>query len=361
MAKLRTRNHKVVLARSAGGDAGITVLLVILGVFMFLPMLYVIMQSLKPLDELWMYPPRFIVTSPTLKNFRDLFTLMNISWVPFSRYIFNTVLVSVAGTFGHLLLASMAAYALAKIKFPGKNGMFQLVQLSLMFNATVTTITSFILMSELHWLDTYWALIVPAWGSTLGLYLMKQFMEVVREDLALRQKVEQSLARAYGSFTVASALMSPEMLEQALLCPKQSVSLETSTENVMSVEVPRYEFKLASEDGGNIYPYGFAQTSGELDDAVRELGDILPDLLRLAEIEKATQLLAAEIERTRRRVNALEYVKIPQMQQSIKYITMKLDENERANTIRLMKVKDMILQEAIEERRQTDAAEGAGV
>ena len=131
----------------------------------------------------------------------------------------------------------------------------------------------------------------------------------------------------------------------------------------MSVEVPRYEFKLASEGGGNIYPYGFAQTSGELDDAVRELGDILPDLLRLAEIEKATQLLAAEIERTRRRVNALEYVKIPQMQQSIKYITMKLDENERAlaSFIRLMKVKDMILQEAIEERRQTDAAEGAGV
>ena len=190
MAKLRTRNHKVVLARSAGGDAAITVLLVILGVFMFLPMLYVIMQSLKPLDELWMYPPRFIVTSPTLKNFRDLFTLMNISWVPFSRYIFNTVLVSVAGTFGHLLLASMAAYALAKIKFPGKNGMFQLVQLSLMFNATVTTITSFILMSELHWLDTYWALIVPAWGSTLGLYLMKQFMEGLPMSLIESAKID---------------------------------------------------------------------------------------------------------------------------------------------------------------------------
>ena len=166
--------------------------------------------------------------------------------------------------------------------------------------------------------------------------LMKQFMEVVHEDLALRQKVEQSLTKAYGSFTVASALMSPEMLEQALLCPKQSVSLETGTENVMSVEVPRYEFKLASEDGGNIYPYGFAQTSGELDDAVRELGDILPDLLRLAEVEKA-------------------------MQQNIKYITMKLDENERANTIRLMKVKDIILKEAIEERRETDKAEGADV
>ena len=191
--------------------------------------------------------------------------------------------------------------------------------------------------------------------------LMKQFMDVVREDRALREKVEQALTRAYGSFTVASALMSPEMLEQALLCPRQSVSLDMSSENVMSVEVPRYEFKLASEDSGDIYPYGFAQTSGELDDAVRELGDILSDLLRLAEVEKATQLLAAEIERTRRRVNALEYVKIPQMQQNIKYITMKLDENERANTIRLMKVKDIILKEAIEERRETDKAEGADV
>ena len=185
--------------------------------------------------------------------------------------------------------------------------------------------------------------------------LMKQFMEVVREDLALRQKVEQSLARAYGSFTVASALMSPEMLEQALLCPKQSVSLETGTENVMSVEVPRYEFKLASEDGGDIYPYGFATTSGELDGAVEALSGVLQDMLRLAEIEKTSQLLAEEIEKTRRRVNALEYVKIPQMEEAIQYITMKLDENERSATIRLMKVKDMLLQQSIEEQRQRDA------
>ena len=185
MAKLRTRKHKVVLARSAGGDAGISVILVILGAFMFLPMVYVVMQSLKPLDELWMYPPRFYVMSPTLKNYKDLFTLMNISWVPFSRYIFNTVLVSVAGTAGHLLLASMAAYALAKIKFPGRDLMFQTVQMSLMFNATVTAITSFILMSALHWLDTYWALIVPAWCSSLGLYLMKQFMDTNVNDSVL--------------------------------------------------------------------------------------------------------------------------------------------------------------------------------
>lgn len=185
MAKLRTRKHKVVLARSAGGDAGISVILVILGAFMFLPMVYVVMQSLKPLDELWMYPPRFYVMSPTLKNFKDLFTLMNISWVPFSRYIFNTVLVSVAGTAGHLFLASLAAYALAKIKFPGRDIMFQTVQLSLMFNATVTAITSFILMSALHWLDSYWALIVPAWCSSLGLYLMKQFMDTNVNDSVL--------------------------------------------------------------------------------------------------------------------------------------------------------------------------------
>ena len=185
MAKLRTRKHKVVLARSAGGDAGISVLLVLLGAFMFLPMVYVVMQSLKPLDELWMYPPRFYVISPTLKNFKDLFTLMNISWVPFSRYIFNTVLVSVAGTAGHLFLASLAAYALAKIKFPGRDFMFQTVQMSLMFNATVTAITSFILMSALHWLDSYWALIVPAWCSSLGLYLMKQFMDTNVNDSVL--------------------------------------------------------------------------------------------------------------------------------------------------------------------------------
>ena len=185
MAKLRTRKHKVVLARSAGGDAGISVILVILGAFMFLPMVYVIMQSLKPLDELWMYPPRFYVMSPTLKNFKDLFTLMNISWVPFSRYIFNTVLVSVAGTAGHLFLASLAAYALAKIKFPGRDLMFQTVQMSLMFNATVTAITSFILMSALHWLDSYWALIVPAGCSSLGLYLMKQFMDTNVNDSVL--------------------------------------------------------------------------------------------------------------------------------------------------------------------------------
>lgn len=189
--------------------------------------------------------------------------------------------------------------------------------------------------------------------------LMKRFMEVVREERTLRSRVETSLQQAYSSFTVASALMSPEMLEQSLLRPAQSVSLEMTSQNVMSVNVPRYAFTLDGAENGDIYPYGFAQTSGELDDAVRALNGVLPDLLRLAEVEKSLELLAAEIERTRRRVNALEYVKIPEMLRNIKYITMKLDENERANTIRLMKVKDIILKEAIAERREVDAAEGA--
>ena len=138
MAKLRTRKHKVVLSRSAGGDAGITVVLTLLGIFMVLPMVYVIMQAFKPLDELWMYPPKFIVMSPTLSNFKDLFVLMNASWVPFSRYIFNTLFTSIFGTFGHLFIASMCAYALAKIKFPGGKAIFKTIQTSLMFHSTVT-------------------------------------------------------------------------------------------------------------------------------------------------------------------------------------------------------------------------------
>ena len=212
MAKLRTRKHRVVLARSAGGDAGISVILIILGVFMFLPMVYVVAQSLKPLDELWMYPPRFLVSNPTFKNYRDLFTLMNISWVPFSRYIFNTLFVSVAGTFGHLFLASLAAYALAKIKFPGRDGMFKLVQMSLMFNATVTTMTSFILMSALHWLDTYWALIVPAWCSSLGLYLMKQFMDTNVNDSVLESARLDGAKELRIFWTIAMPMVKPAWL-----------------------------------------------------------------------------------------------------------------------------------------------------
>ncbi len=185
--------------------------------------------------------------------------------------------------------------------------------------------------------------------------LMRQFMDVVRENRALRAKVEEGLMHAHASFTVASAVMSSEFMEQALLYPKQSVELDMTFKNVMSVNVPEYQFKTKNDDPSEVYPYGFATTSGELDTAVAALSDVFQDMLRLAQIEKTSQLLAEEIEKTRRRVNALEYVKIPQMQESIKYISMKLDENERSNTIRLMKVKDMLLEDAQDERRQADA------
>ncbi len=186
--------------------------------------------------------------------------------------------------------------------------------------------------------------------------LMKQFLDVVRENRDLRQRVEEAMMRAHGSFTVASALMSSEMLEQSLLYPKQSVELDMTFKNIMSVNVPRYQFNTHSAAAGEVYPYGFAATSGELDDAVDALSSVFEDLLRLAQIEKTTQLLAEEIEKTRRRVNALEYVMIPQMEESIRYISMKLEENERNNTIRLMKVKDMMLQDAVEARRAEDQA-----
>ena len=176
--------------------------------------------------------------------------------------------------------------------------------------------------------------------------LMKQFLDTVREVRTLRAEVEEELMQVHGSFTVASALMSSQALEQALLYPKQSVSLEVGYKNIMSVNVPQYTFHTTNDDPTELYPYGFAQTSGELDTALEALGSVFQDMLELAQAEKTVQLLAQEIEKTRRRVNALEYVMIPEMQQNIRYITMKLDENERGNTTRLMKVKDMVLQEA---------------
>ena len=181
--------------------------------------------------------------------------------------------------------------------------------------------------------------------------LMKQFLDTVRELRELRSQVEAELMRVHSSFTVASALMSAQAMEQALMYPKQSVELTMSFQNIMSVNVPVYHYQTRTDDTGDIFPYGFAATSGELDGAVAALGDVFQNMLKLAQTEKAAQLMAEEIEKTRRRVNALEYVMIPETEQNIRYITMKLDENDRATTTRLMKVKDMLLEQALEERR----------
>lgn len=174
--------------------------------------------------------------------------------------------------------------------------------------------------------------------------LMRQFMEIVRTNKELRLKVEEGLTNAFASQTVASAIMSPEMMEQALMYPRQSVELEMKYKNVMSVMVPQYTFTTKTDDPGEIYPYGFTMTSGELDDALVQLNEVFQDMLELAQIEKTMQLLAEEIEKTRRRVNALEYVMIPDLEKTIKYITMKLEENDNATKVRLLKVKEMVLE-----------------
>ena len=176
--------------------------------------------------------------------------------------------------------------------------------------------------------------------------LMRQFLIMVRENMALRKKVEAGLNAANKNFVLAKSTMSEEAVNVAFMTPKQEVSLEVSEKNIMSVDIPVFEYKTRTSDPNDIYSYGFAFTSSDLDDAVRSLSDLLPDMLKLAEIEKACQLMAAEIEKTRRRVNALEHVIIPETEAGIKMISMKLDENERSTQIRLMKVKDMLLEEA---------------
>ena len=176
--------------------------------------------------------------------------------------------------------------------------------------------------------------------------LMRQFLDLVRENMALRQKVEAGILSANKNFVIARAGMSEQILNTALMAPKQEVFLEADKRNVMSVDIPVFKTSTRTADANDIYSYGFAFTSGDLDGAVKSLADILPDMLKLAEVEKSCQLMASEIEKTRRRVNALEHVIMPETRQNIKYITMKLDENERSTQIRLMKVKDMMLEEA---------------
>ena len=176
--------------------------------------------------------------------------------------------------------------------------------------------------------------------------LMKRFIDKIKENRKLRTEVETELSEAFNSFLIASAVMSPEMLVESVSFPKESINVDINKVNVMSVIIPEMKFERSSDDEGSIYPYGFTETSAELDSALERLCKAMDNLLELAALEKACQLLANEIEKSRRRVNALEYRMIPDLKETIKYILMKLDENERATITRLMKVKDMITKEA---------------
>lgn len=190
--------------------------------------------------------------------------------------------------------------------------------------------------------------------------LMKQFLEIVREDKELRERVERALKNVYGSFNAASAVSSPRMMQEALIMPKKECNLEVSFRNAMSVTVPVFAKDFVGQSAGSgDYNYGLAFTSGELDSSLRELSSVMEDLIRLAELEKTAQLLAEEIEKTRRRVNALEYIMIPQYLATMKTIKMKLDENDRGNTTRLMKVKDMMVAQQLNQKKSDDESEYA--
>ena len=185
--------------------------------------------------------------------------------------------------------------------------------------------------------------------------LMRQFMDLVRENQRLRVKVEAALKNANSHMAIAKSVMSNAEINTALALPKQEVHLSVSEKNVMSVMIPEFNIQFKTDDMSDMFSYGFAYTSGDLDDAVTALSQVLPDLIRLAEVEKSCQLMAAEIEKTRRRVNALEHVMIPRYEETIRYITMKLDENERSTTTRLMKVKNMMVEENLRKKRAAEA------
>ena len=182
--------------------------------------------------------------------------------------------------------------------------------------------------------------------------LMRQFLDMIRETKELRLTVEEKIAEANRGFAMASSLMQKEALVSALMLPKQSVNLEISSKNVMGIDVPVFNIKQKTQNKGDVLSYGYAVTSGDLHNSIMLLSEVLPDLLKLAQQEKTLQMLAGEIEKTRRRVNALEYIMIPNYQDTIRYITMKLDENERSNLTRLMKVKDMMIEKQIESKRK---------
>lgn len=185
-------DYKKRLGRSTGGNLAVYTFLVLVGCFMALPLVYAISNSLKPLDELFVFPPKFFVQNPTLDNFSDLFVIMGKSWVPFSRYVFNTLLITVVGTFGCVVITSMGAYVLAKKKFPGRDMIFNIVVTSLMFSGYVTQIPNYLVMAEIGWVDTFWAVIVPAFGMPMGLFLSKQYMEGIPDTLLEAARIDGS-------------------------------------------------------------------------------------------------------------------------------------------------------------------------
>ena len=244
----KIRHKHLYLNRSPGGNIAILFFLALVGVFMALPLVYSVSSALKPLDELWMYPPRFFVHNPTFKNFRDLFDLMGDNWVPFSRY------VSIVGTFGHVILSSLCAYALAKHNFPGRNFLFQMVVLSLMFSAVVTQVPSFLIMSKMKLINTFGAYILPAFCSSLGLYLMKQFIETSIPDSLLEAARIDGAGEGRIFWRVVMPLVKPAWLTLIIF------SFQGLWNTSATVLIQREELKTLNNALSQIVSGGIART-----------------------------------------------------------------------------------------------------
>lgn len=254
--KIKRKHHKKLrLNRSAGGNIAINIMLCLMGAFMVLPMVYAISNSLKPLSELWIYPPRFFVENPTFSNFRDLFNMMSDSWVPFSRYVGNTVFISVIGTIGHVIISSLCAYALAKHDFPGKEILFKTVVFSLMFSAAVTGVPSYLIMAKLRLIDSHWSIILPAFASSLGLYLMKQFMEANIPDTLIEAAHIDGAGENTVFFRIIMPLVKPAWLTLVIFSFQNLWGTQATT-TIRSEELKTLSYALSQVVSGGIARQG---------------------------------------------------------------------------------------------------------
>ena len=244
------------LNRSRAGNAVMFIVMIICGIFMAVPLVMIVNNAFKPFDELFQYPPKLFVQNPTTDNFRDLMVIMNNSWVPFSRYLLNTLIITGGGTIGHILLASMAAYPLAKLKIPGKNVIFGVVVLALMFNGTVTSIPNYMIISKMGLNNTYLALILPACASSLGLYLMKQFMEQIPDSLLESARLDGA-GELKIFFTIVMPNVKPAWVTLAIF-QFQAMWANTGSGFLRSEELKPLQYALYQVAGGGVMRQGAA-------------------------------------------------------------------------------------------------------
>lgn len=247
--------RKSKVSRSLSGDIILILFLILLASFMVLPVVYAISTSLKPNSELWLFPPRFIVRKPILKNYTGLFEIMSTSWVPFPRYIFNTVFITVVGCVGHIIISSLCAYPISKYKFPGSQGFFNLVQASLMFSTAVTAIPAFIIMSKIHLVDSYGALILPAMGLPLGLFLMKQFMEQTVHPAVLESADIDGAGEMRKFFRIVMPMVRPAWLTLAIFSI-QSLWTIGNTPYIYSEELKTLSYAMSQVAAAGISRQG---------------------------------------------------------------------------------------------------------